>query len=286
MITSNRVVADSISNVFERLTQYPRDRIILHADYAYIIDWMYPDCHDGSIYVHFMRYHRSQRDSVSNFDTTRIVCMSDWFMYCRIAADISRWDVGNVIRMIDTFYNASFAPGLDSCINSWRPLSLKSMYNAFKSSGIFNSGEADISEWKPTSLEVLSFAFSKTNFDINQLRKWNFSDMTNTHNTFRKMSNIVNIAEIIDIISALPEKRYVLSQSLITGIKEMVEVCDQAIVAGILYNSYILPSEWCNLVRYYRGKHEYAEVYKILTTPGESNLFNQKHSCMFTKKQL
>lgn len=279
MWTKNSIVTATIKDTIrEEKGRYYLNRIVKEVvtDKPYTYDWTYPDCESGTFYRAIINGFYLSRDTVSNFDMSRITKMTRWFTHKKCSADISCWDVSNVLSMEYTFHNAEFARGMYDVLNNWDPISLKKMIGTFGNSRIFHNRVADISGWFTPDLEVMRYTFTNTNFNLKQLRSW---DMGSVKSVLFALGNLLRIVDFSDVIAITNPSWKIdkfINRTVIAGIKAGYDdsFCAE-FYRKILRGNYLMTEEVEDVIAECVKAKNFGGLYNILMDGRAYMIFNR-----------
>jgi surface protein len=130
----------------------------------------------------FMFYGASSITSLdlSNFDTSKVIDMSDMFHYSNaFNQDISSWNVSNVTSMAGMF---SGAESFNQDIGSWNLSKLERTSYMFKNTKVFNQ---DISSWDVSNVIRMFGMFDNAEAFNQDIGSWNVEKVSNMEEMFK-----------------------------------------------------------------------------------------------------
>ena len=110
--------------------------------------------------------------------TYKVTDMSGLFMNTEFNGDISKWDVGNVVKMAEMFKDSSF----NGDISKWDVSNVKYMEEMFSGASKFNQ---DISKWNVTNVYDMSHMFSSAREFNQDISDWNVTNCEHMEYMFK-----------------------------------------------------------------------------------------------------
>lgn len=110
--------------------------------------------------------------------TYKVTDMSGLFMDTEFNGDISKWDVGNVIKMAEMFKDSSF----NGDISKWDVSNVEYMEDMFSGASKFNQ---DISKWNVTNVYDMSHMFSSAREFNQDISDWNVTNCEHMEYMFK-----------------------------------------------------------------------------------------------------